>query len=145
MEPDPFKAFEFAKEVATQLISLSTGIIALTITFSKDFLASSSAGVRRLAVIGWGFYFVSLIFGVWTLMALTGNLEPLEGPPILSIRRSNVAIPAALQVLSFLAGTGITIGYGLLAIIEDRGPSRAKRPSTASAPLQDGVRPDAGT
>ena len=119
IDPDPFKAFEFAKEIATELIALSTGIIALTITFSKDFLRSASSGSRRLAVTSWGFFFASLIFGMWTLMALTGNLEPANGAPILSVRRSNVAIPAALQILTFLVGTGITIFYAVRAISED--------------------------
>lgn len=128
VEHDPLKAFEFAKEVATQLITLSTGIIALTITFSKDFLRSSSSGARRLAVAGWAFYFWSLIFGVWTLMALTGNLEPIEGAPILSIRSSNISIPATLQVVSFLVGTAITIIYAVRAMLEDGAASKALRP-----------------
>ena len=129
-EADPFKAFDFAREVVTQLIALSTGTIALTITFLKDFLGSSSRRVRRLAMISWGAFFVSLMSGMWSLLALTGNLEPVGGPPILSIRGSNVVLPAALQVLTFLLGTFLTIIYAAVGFLEvsDDAVNKAKAP-----------------
>ena len=119
VQDDPYKAFDFAKEVVTQLIGLSTGIIALTITFAKDFLRSSSDGTRRLAAIAWGCFFLSLVFGIAALMALTGNLAPLQGPPVLSVRSSNIAYPASLQVLMFLAGLALTISFAIRGISAD--------------------------
>src|SRR5438128_9202307 len=71
------KAFDFASDATKQLISLSTGIIAVTITFSKDIVAASvSAGGKRVLMTAWVVYLISILCGIITLLNLTGNLEP---------------------------------------------------------------------
>jgi hypothetical protein len=73
LDPAIEKAFEFAQEATKQLITLATGVIALTITFLKDVLGTDgSAGFLQAA---WVLYLVSIVFGVLTLLNLTGNLE----------------------------------------------------------------------
>ena len=55
MDPSvSLKAFEFAKDLTTQLITLATGTIALTITFSKDFLRSNAPRPRRIGHVRMG-------------------------------------------------------------------------------------------
>lgn len=121
MEPRSQKAFEFASNSVKQLITLSTGIVALTITFAKDILHGVSLGPRALLIGAWLVYLLSITFGVWTLLALTGSLEP-EGAdpqnwPRASIRGKNVKIPSVLQVLSFLLGTLLTVAFGIWAAV----------------------------
>lgn len=115
------KAFELATETVKQLITLSTGIIALTITFSKDLLEAVPAAAKPFLTFGWLAYLACVVFGVWALMALTGSLEPQPGNgdeevlELPSIRRANVTLPAALQVLSFLAATVLIVVFGMKA------------------------------
>jgi hypothetical protein len=46
MDPGVEKAFEFAQDVTKQIISLSTAIVALTITFLTDVVRRPARGGR---------------------------------------------------------------------------------------------------
>ena len=99
--------FNFAKDLAIQLITLSTGLLALSVTFTKEILKTIS-GARALALrFSWGIHMFSILGGVWTLMALTGTLMPRQvSTPSTPVEfGSNVRIPAAGQVTLFLLGT----------------------------------------
>ena len=105
-----------AVDNSKQLVVLSTGIIALTITFSQSFLGGVKGLPRTLLLVAWVVFLVSVICGVWTQLALTGELAPKvasSAPP--SIRGANVVIPATTQILTFLAAVALTIAAGALA------------------------------
>src|ERR1039458_2916871 len=74
MDEKDKKAFDFAADLTKQPITLATGTIALTITFSKDFLQKTPARARLWALGAWGVLLASVVFGIWTMMALTGSL-----------------------------------------------------------------------
>ncbi len=99
------KAFDFASETTKQLITLSTALIALSITFKGNF---SNTENQSLLLYCWISFFVSVLFGIATLMALTGTLEKCteesENPVPLSIYGANVKRPSFLQILFFLIG-----------------------------------------
>lgn len=119
MEEQVKKAFDFAADLVKQLISLATGIIALTITFSKDFLQSKSAPIaRNFAMVAWSAFVVSIFCGIWALMSLTGTLDQKSGPkpaPV-TIRAPNIIVPSALQILFFVGGLVMTIIFAIEAI-----------------------------
>ncbi len=110
------KSFEFAQDLTKQLITLSTGIMALEITFSKDLIHKITDCARYYALISWVAFLLSIVFGMITLMALTGNLTRLEKGLPASIMRKNVTRPAKLQIGFFLLGLAFTIYYGFKAI-----------------------------
>src|SRR5205823_6502566 len=88
------KAFSFAQELVKQVITLSSGIITISITFNKDFVgANAPHGAKNLLAVSWIFFILSVICGVWTLMALTGSLSRDET----SISGVNMRFPAALH------------------------------------------------
>ena len=89
------KSFDFAADVSKQLITLSTAIITVTITFSKDILGGGTDTNKYWLLAAWGMFVVTIFFGVWTLMALTGSLEPIEGNDI----ESNVYKQEELRVI----------------------------------------------
>jgi TRAP-type C4-dicarboxylate transport system permease small subunit len=103
------KAVDFAADVVKQLLALSTGILALTITFATDIVGNRETPTVLLG-ISWIAYILSILFGLWALFAMTGELEQLparandqvEEP---SIRGRNVTLPAILQIVTFLAAT----------------------------------------
>ncbi len=108
-------AFEFARESTIQLIGLSTGVMTLTITFSKDLIGAAPPGIATLLIKGsWLAYMLSIIGGVWTLAALTGTLS--RGPEPLNcthIYGFNVRVPSALQFLFFLLGTVLAMLFAM--------------------------------
>jgi hypothetical protein len=114
--------FTFAKELATQLITLSTGLLALSVAFTKDILKSIPKGREQLLKSAWGVHLASICCGVWTLMALTGTLMPLHADPAGSplAFAGNVRIPAIGQVSLFVLGTlFLVLVYGTSSLKHD--------------------------
>jgi hypothetical protein len=122
-----FRSVGFASQVVQLLISLSTGVLAFTITFSKEIAPSSPRSVRGFLATAWLFYFISIPFGVVTMMAFTGLLTQidiinfeninseiirLEDLKYLSIDSPYITIPAILQFVSFFLGMFVSFTYG---------------------------------
>jgi len=112
------KAFDFVADYTKQLIALATGIITFTVTF----LQNESLVNSKLLIISWGFFTLSIIAGIWRLMSLTGNLDPIKGSAKLTITTMNVRFPGMLQIGSFLIALILSIVFGTLQI-----PSTAKK------------------
>lgn len=96
--------FTFAKEVATGLITVSTGLLTLSVTFAKDIFGSTTKKKVRYLKGAWAFHILSILFGVLTIMALTGDLMPTGGSRDLSFG-PNVRLPAGAQIIAFFIGT----------------------------------------
>jgi hypothetical protein len=111
--PRAEKAFSFAQEVAKQLITLSTGIFAITLTFLKDAAGPHPSG-KSFLEIAWGCYLVSIVCGVLLLMALAGNLERPQSTTD-SIYSRNIKLFACAQIILFLAALVLTLSFGLTA------------------------------
>src|ERR1700747_2196802 len=99
--------FDFAREIATQLIALSIGFLALTITFTKELIKAIPGASRGWLKWSWIMHVASVVFGVWTLLALTGTLIPSSSDttPLGALTLgTNVRLPAKLQIVSFVLG-----------------------------------------
>jgi hypothetical protein len=107
------KAFDFAQETTKQLLTLATGIIALTITFLKDVAGTASHDDRLYLQWGWIVYLVSIAFGVLTLMALTGNLERPGDGGSPSIYRGNIRLLSIGQIAAFFIGTVLIVIFAI--------------------------------
>ena len=106
------KAFDFAQESTKQILTLSTAILALTITFQKDIVGPAAADHRWALTVAWISFLGSIVFGLATLLNLSGNLEKSDDP---SIYHSSIILFAILQVLTFAVGMLFTLWYGVLA------------------------------
>lgn len=116
MDPQIELAFKFASDLSKQLITLSTGILALTITFTKDLLGRVPRKKVWTLKFSWIAYLSSIFCGIWHLMALTGTLvqiTPSNDP--LSIGW-NARLPASLQILTFLFATVLIMYYGVVSL-----------------------------
>ena len=110
---DALSGFASANDLAKQLITLATGILALSITFIKDVLKNNGPVITRPLKWAWFLYLFSVIFGIWEMMAITGSLFLLvPSPTPTTLYGSNVRIPALLQILTFLLATIFLIVYG---------------------------------
>ena len=108
-------AFDFARDTTKQLITLSTAIIAVTVTFWDKLFTVKDSFSRNLAVFSWVAFLISVIFGIWTLLALTGTLESLDKENSASIRSRNITLPSFLQITAFLLGLALTVWFGTRA------------------------------
>ena len=116
METNIQKSFDFAADLAKQLITLATGIIAITVTFAKDIFDKAPEGAQCWLFAAWIAYFISILGGIWSLMALTGTLDPLQQGTKISIQGTNCRIPALVQITLFLVALGLTITYAIKAL-----------------------------
>lgn len=105
--------YDSANELAKQLITLATGILALSITFLKDILKNNSQGITWSLKAAWISYLVSVCFGIWTMMAITGTIfRIIDNPGTPMTYGTNISIPAFLQILAFVTATIFLIVYG---------------------------------
>jgi hypothetical protein len=111
------KSFDFAADLVKQLITLSTAIIAITVTFAKDIFVVSGSCAFEWLFAAWIMFFICIFFGIWTLMALTGTLNPIkQSQHSLTIQGVNCRVPASLQILTFLLGLAFTITYAIKSL-----------------------------
>ncbi|WP_026838321.1 hypothetical protein [Gillisia sp. JM1] len=127
MEERIKKAFDFAADATKQLITLSTAIIALTITFSKDIIGAANIGNSSSIFTAWILLIVSVIFGILTLLALTGNLQPMKKNDAevennnvrpVDINNNNIRLFSGIQILTFIAALFFTVYFGYSSIEE---------------------------
>lgn len=67
-------AFQFAADATKQLIIVSTAVLTFTVTFSKDVVRDKALLARNWLFAAWICLFLSICFGLWTLLGLTGEL-----------------------------------------------------------------------
>ena len=99
------KAYEFAADLIKQLITLSTGILTLTLAFYDKFL-STSGSPTTLMVASWFVFLLSILCGVGGLMGLTGGLSGDTEPDIQGFQQQVVP---AIQVITFVIALGLMI------------------------------------
>ena len=64
MKENEKKAFDFAADVTKQLITLSTAIITITITFSKDIINLADSAAKNYLLWAW-ILFIATVFLVY--------------------------------------------------------------------------------
>jgi hypothetical protein len=108
------KAFDFAADLAKQLITLATGIIALIIAFFEKSLPAHTTGILVTYLKGPLVCFLfSIFFGIGALMALTGQLvkKGTNATP----NAKSPRIFSAAQICSF----GLAIGWTLYVVLKN--------------------------
>jgi len=97
--------FDSVSDLAKQLITVSTGVLRLSITFLKDIVKVNPEVNFKPLVWSWVLYILSIIFGLWTLLAVTGAIERLllnqNSSPVID----NMRFPAGSQIVLFISAT----------------------------------------
>ena len=114
-----------AMDTAKQIITLSTGVIALTVTFLEKFTQSTTEGrvLPSTIIAAWIIFGLAILFSIWTLMALTGTMNAIDrrtnGLTLTKAQQDavdaygdNVQVPAIAMVICFLSALGMTIATG---------------------------------
>lgn len=102
------KAIDVAASTTRQLITLSTGVLALSLTFVDELLPQKIGPTPKVWItIGWVVLFVSTLLGVGTLGALAGVCNKASKDTPASIYAQNIRMPASAQAATFLIGLSI--------------------------------------
>jgi hypothetical protein len=117
-----------ALETTKQIITLSIGVITLTVTFLEKIVQPTAIGARHVPATlkaAWICFGLAIGFAVWTLMAITGSMNSLDrqarGLTMNEDQKraaealadgGNIQIPALMMLLLFAAGAALTIATG---------------------------------
>ena len=122
MEPSASQlidGYKAGNELVKQLITLASGILALSITFTKDVLKAIPKSTILLK-LSWLVYLLSIIFGVWAMMAFTGMIfeAAIKGVTD-SVKEDwygSSVIPLLAQIGSFIIATALLIAFGFKSL-----------------------------
>jgi hypothetical protein len=114
LDPQALKAFDAVADLVKQLIALSTGVIALTITFLSTVVNSAPANASRYLKMAWVLYCLNVLFGVMAMMAIAGTLGSDSATK--NIYQPNISVWVGLQVFAFMCGTGLVIAFGAASL-----------------------------
>lgn len=117
MDEQTKAAFNSASDTSKQLITLATGLLVLEVTFAKDVIKELDATSKCLVGISWSLLLLSVMAGIWTLLALTGSLSRGSSLTPQTIYGINVRTPAFIQVLMFLGGLVATVWFGIRGVL----------------------------
>lgn len=108
------QAFDFAAESAKQLITVATGVVTVTILFSKELDGFS----RSWALASWIAFLLSIASGIAALLNMSGNLHhAAEGKyrnPDLGSHGINFF--SFWQCIFFVVGIILVIVFGFFAV-----------------------------
>ena len=109
-------AITLAKDLSVQLITIATTVTGVTIIFAKDLRKSYTFIDVILLFVIWSLYTISIIFGILSVMALTGYLAPVEGSPQFGIGSSARTL-ATFQIILFGIATMLFLIYGTKTLL----------------------------
>jgi hypothetical protein len=128
-EKPQFEGLKAATETTKQIITLSTGVVTITVTFFDKFGPAAEDGTSTLTwtlIVAWGLYGMAILLGLVTMGAITGTLDSLDrksnGQAMTPVQTAaaegmsmgrNVRLPALGMSACFFLAMVLTIWSGL--------------------------------
>ncbi len=109
---DESKRFDYAKDSITQVISLAAGILAVSLTFSKNWTSGASHIWKHVLQVSWLLFLASAVCGVFSLHVITG----LASSRLPSLKDSILRVPWMGQLLFFVGGLILLVLFGFASV-----------------------------
>lgn len=111
------RAFDTVVDITKQVLTLSTGVAALSVTFLTDVAGNAGPGARAFLAASWIAFILAVAFGLLTLMAAAGvqrdaGTQDADAP---SIYAKNLRLLGGVQLITFGVGLLLTLIAGFLA------------------------------
>src|SRR5262245_10756066 len=109
------QAFAAAVDSIRQVLTLSTGVIALVVTFHDKVLGTYDGGRKTVMIIALVAYLVSIVAGILALYAVTNALEDAGDANAAnpSVKQPSIRNPTRVQFLFFILGVALLAGVVL--------------------------------
>jgi hypothetical protein len=108
------QAFSSAQEASKQVLTLATGLVAITVAFLNNLKSAVSSSALVYLHLAWICAGVSVLCGIVTLMLLTGQLGRGEKFAPEAIYSRPIAWAFLGQFGLFIAGLALTIACGVV-------------------------------
>lgn len=109
---DPVKQLDYAKDAITQVMTLCSGILTISLIFSHNWAPDPSPNATLILRLAWVALLIAIILGIWGMSALAGIAYKGEG----NLQRLSVRVPWLLQITAFLAGVCLLIWFANVAM-----------------------------
>lgn len=111
------RAFDTVVDITKQVLALSTGVVALSVTFLTEVAGSAGPAARAVLAASWIAFLFAVAFGLLTLMAAAGVQRDAdaEGANAPSIDAANLRLLGGAQLLTFGVGLLLTLIAGGMA------------------------------
>jgi hypothetical protein len=112
------KQYELSFQFIQHMITLSTILIGLSITFTKDIIKNAEGRASQLLKAAWAAFLFSILWGLTAMAALllVHFDAKVEAGTFSSRIDSYALLPAFLQFLTFILGVVLMIVSGALAL-----------------------------
>jgi hypothetical protein len=128
------QAFTSATDWSKQILTLSTGIVTLMISFADKIFGDLSQGEKWFLYGSWVLYAVSIVGGVWFLSALTGTLASNSPVTQTDVYKANTRMPALLQLFAFILATVAIVVFGFLSAGNEEVPATPEMSALINPP-----------
>lgn len=110
------RAFDLVVEITKQVITLATALVALGVTFAKDFVGVGPEDARLWLARSWVAFLLSIVFGLVTLMACAGAHGRAKEDGNVDPYQTNIRVVGSVQLLAFVVGLAMSVMAGYLSI-----------------------------
>lgn len=130
------QAFDYLADSTKQMITVATGVVTITVLFSKDLQPDA----RKRALWAWGLLIISVTCGMFTLFNLTGAMyeAAVSGKPP-KLQGWDIRGFSVVQILAFLAGIIAVVVFGFHAVRDQ--PQPEPKPLTVNCVIQQPAPP----
>lgn len=138
-QPWRVKSFDFVADATKQLITVATGVITVTVVFSKDL----GSVTRVLALAAWIILLVSVSLGILVLLNMSGllaafaNIKDPETAPVelknalqSGVNEKGNRLLSLMQLGTFVLGLGLVLAFGFSAAWGTKSADKDKPPPT---------------
>lgn len=112
MPTEKSKPFDYAQDVTKQILTLSTAVVTITVTFPTVLGRAAPSDARAALYGAWVLFALAIVTGVATLLNLTGRVGDADTIDSQGIDTGGIRIFATAQVVLFVAAMGATIYFG---------------------------------
>lgn len=111
------RAFDVIVDITKQVLTLSTGVVALSITFLTEVASNASNPSKVVLATSWIAFIIAILFGMLTLMAAAGVQRDadVDGALEPSIDAPNLRILGGVQLVAFGIGLILLLIAGIMA------------------------------
>jgi hypothetical protein len=128
MTVEKSKPFDYAQDVTKQLITLSTGVVTVTVAFVGTIAPDAPSSGRVALYIAWGLFGLTILAGVATLLNLTGRVGSADKDGSKGIDDLGIRFFAIAQIALFVLAMVGTIYFGVRSF--EAAPSGCKETRT---------------
>jgi hypothetical protein len=109
-------AFSFAADTSKQITALATGALAVEIAFAKDFNKKLDDFDVFFLESSWVFLTISILMGLFVLMALTGTAGKVPPPAAVDVYNKNIKYTFIAQLMAFYAGLLAVVVFAMRGV-----------------------------